>query len=158
MHPGWERGASASPALPHLDPRDQEPSGVMHVENQPQRGQAQSSLQRRQLGGVSSRGSSQQQGSRICRQPFSSLASAVTKFAPSLRFFESEGVCAHLRIPKPRPRSGTGHKFYPHPRLETCRQAGAPSPQMSLKRFREQLIPSLLNAWKLLTLNLYRHN
>lgn len=59
--------------------------------------------------------------------------------------------------PEPLPHSGTGHKFYPHPCLQTCGQAGTPLAEISLKRFRE-LIPTLLNAWKLLTLNLYRHN
>lgn len=59
--------------------------------------------------------------------------------------------------PEPLLHSGTGHKFYPHLCLQTCGQAGALLPEISLKRFRE-LIPSLLNAWKLLTLNLYRHN
>lgn len=94
--------------------------------------------------------------------PFSFLASAVTEFAPSLSFLRGRGCvrppAQPPHIPKPLLLSGMGHNFYSHPRLETRRQAGAPSPQMSLKRFGEGLIPSFLNAWKLLTLNLYRHN
>lgn len=93
--------------------------------------------------------------------PFSSLAAAVIEFAPSLSFLRDRGY-AHppaepSRIPEPLLHPGVGHKFYPHPRLKTRSQADASSPQMSLKWFRG-LIPSLLNAWKLLTLNLYRHN
>lgn len=61
-------------------------------------------------------------------------------------------------IPELLLHSGMGHKFYAHPRLKTHRQAGTPLLQMSLKQFREGLILSLLNARKLFTLNLYRHN
>lgn len=93
--------------------------------------------------------------------PFSSLAPAVTEFAPSLCFLGGTGcLCSPAQPPCVPSLSRTQARdtsLILHPCLQTCGQAGTPLPEMSLKRFRE-LIPSLLNAWKLLTLNLYRHN
>lgn len=162
MHPGWEHDASARPVLLHLGPRDQEPSGAMHMENQPRQDRFRTASGAGSLGGSLAMAAHGSRAHISSSSPFSSLTSAVTEFAPSLSFLRGRGcVCPPAQpphIPEPLPHSGTGHKFYPHPRLETRRQAGAPSPQMSLKWFGEGLIPSLLNAWKLLTLNLYRHN
>jgi len=132
------------------------------VENQPRQGRL------RAVSGAGSLGWSLAAEAHSSRahlpagSPFSSSTSAVTEFAPSISFLRGRACvpppAQPSRIPEPLPLSGTGHKFYPHPRLESRRQAGTPSPQMSLKWFTEGLIPSLLNAWKLLTLNLYRHN
>lgn len=51
MHPGWERDASASPALLHLGPRHREPSGAMHVENQSRQGRVGAATSAGSLGG-----------------------------------------------------------------------------------------------------------
>lgn len=113
------------------------------------------------LGGVSGCSSPRLWGSQIYRQPLFLLGICSDRVCSITLVFGRQRVPVLTRAaalhPEPLPLSGTGHKFYPQPCLQTCGQADTPLPEMSLKRFRE-LIPSLLNAWKLLTLNLYRHN
>lgn len=166
MHPGWERDASASPALLHLGPRHWEPSGAMHVENQSRQGRVGAAAGAGSLGGVvSGWGSPQQQCLRICRQPFFLLGVCRNRVCSITGFSERQRVRAptHAAAPCPQtsPALGHGTQVLSSPLAQNPqagRQAGTPSPQMSLKRFGERLIPSLLNAWKVLMLNLYRHN
>lgn len=153
-------GAGVAPALHYSWPQGPKPSGVTHMEKQPTHSR---------LTVTSSAGT---WGCLWLQQPVAAGLTGLqaAPFPPwhlqrlSLPhhsgFWEAQGACAPPHsVPASRasPALRHGTQVLSSPRLQTCGQAGTPLPEMSLKRFRE-LIPSLLNAWKLLMLNLYRHN